>query len=210
MIRPLPGPPWKNVTIMGKENIVILKYNAGNISSVYSALKRLGINALITGDKERIRSASKVIFPGVGEASSTMAYLRSNGMDRVISGLKQPVLGICLGMHLLCSFSGEGGTTGIGVFDEEVKRFVTGKVPHMGWNSVSGLKGPLFEGTVSGTYFYFVHSYYVPPGEYSVAESNYGISFAAAMQRDNFFATQFHPEKSGDEGEEILKRFIQL
>ncbi len=195
---------------MNKERTVIIKYNAGNISSVYFALRRLGVEAEITGDPLSIKKAGKVIFPGVGEASSTMKYLKERGLDRLIPRLTQPVLGICLGMHLMCRTSEEGNTKCIGIFDAGVNRFVTGKVPHTGWNSITSLKGPLFETTAEKSYFYFVHSYYVPVNNSTVAVCDHDIKFAAAMQRNNFFATQFHPEKSGEAGEKVLKQFIEL
>jgi imidazole glycerol-phosphate synthase subunit HisH len=191
-------------------NIVIIKYNAGNIRSVDFALRRLGIRAEITDDSDRIRAASKVIFPGVGEASGTMEHLRQLGLDVVIRNLTQPILGICLGMQLMCSYSEEGQTDCLGIFDTGVLKFTRGKVPHMGWNSLEGMNGKLFGGLGEGTYVYYVHSYYVPENKYTTASSMYKTRFSAAMQRDNFYATQFHPEKSGGNGELILKNFISL
>ncbi len=196
--------------------LAIIKYNAGNIMSVDYALQRMGIHAVITQDAEVIRSADKVIFPGVGEASTTMQYLKQRKLDRVIAGLKQPVLGICLGLQLMCRYSEEGSTPCIGIFNEEVKRFelppaASGfKVPHMGWNSLENNRGPLFNGQPAGLYVYFVHSYYATPGRHTVAGSHHIVPFSAALQRDNFYATQFHPEKSGTVGAQILENFIKL
>lgn len=197
--------------------IAIIKYNAGNIMSVDYALQRLGIKAEVTDDFNFIRSADKVIFPGVGEASTTMRYLRSKKMDQLIAGLKQPVLGICLGLQLMCRHSEEGNTDCIGIFDEQVKKFALGsstgtrlKVPHMGWNSIRKISSNLFAGDLENQYTYFVHSYYAATGNNTIAECEYGISFSAALHRDNFYATQFHPEKSGKPGALILKNFIEL
>ena len=192
------------------DKIVIIRYNAGNIRSVDFALRRLGIEAEISDDPDIIRLADKVIFPGVGEASSTMDHLRQRGLDEVIKNLSQPVLGICLGMQLMCSYSEEGTTECINIFDTGVLKFTSGKVPHMGWNALEGLKGALYNKIDSGTYVYYVHSYYIPENPFTTAVSHYGIRFSASMQRDNFFATQYHPEKSGSYGEIILKNFIQL
>ncbi len=198
-------------------NVVIIRYNAGNIESVSNALLRLGIQAEITGDAGKIRSAGKVIFPGVGQASTTMDYLRKHHLDEVILSLKQPVLGICLGLQLMCSWSEEGDTPCLGIFDETVKRFVpeagrenTDKIPHMGWNSVYGLKGGIFTPEMEGKYLYFVHSYYAETGDHTTAKCNYIRPFSAALNKNNFFATQFHPEKSGTIGAEILRNFINL
>ena len=192
--------------------VAIIKYNAGNIRSVDHALKRLGVNALITDDPEAIQSAEKVIFPGVGEAKTTMKYLKERGMDVLLSGLTQPVLGICLGQQLMCSWSEEGDTECIGIFDVAVRRFPEDdlKVPHMGWNSLDKVKGDLFDDTLKGSYVYFVHSYYVPVCEDTAAETSYMVPLSAAMQKGNFYATQFHPEKSSDPGEKILSRFLKL
>ncbi len=192
------------------DNIVIIKYNAGNIRSVDFALRRLGVHAEITDDPGKIKSAQKVIFPGVGEASGTMEYLKQRGLDIVIKQLVQPVLGICLGMQLMCRFSEEGLTDCLGIFDAEVTRFRNGKVPHMGWNALENIKGGLYDNLNDGTYVYFVHSFFVPDNQYTTANSFYGTMFSASMQRDNFHATQFHPEKSGSYGEIILKNFIDL
>ncbi|MFH0759634.1 MAG: imidazole glycerol phosphate synthase subunit HisH [Bacteroidota bacterium] len=193
-------------------NVAIIKYNAGNIRSVDYALKRLGVEARITDDPDTIKSADKVIFPGVGEAASTMAYLKERELDKLIKGLTQPVLGICLGQQLMCNWSEEGDTACIGIFDQAVRRFPEKglKVPHMGWNDLTEVKGELFRGPLSGAYVYFVHSYYVPACSETAALCEYMVPFSAAMQKGNFFATQFHPEKSGDPGQRILSNFIEL
>lgn len=198
-------------------NLVIIKYNAGNIESVNNALQRLGVNAEITGDHDKIRKADKVIFPGVGEASTTMAYLKKEGLDILIPSLTQPVLGICLGLQLMCSYSEEGNTTCLGIFDEQVKRFIpepgmeyVTKVPHMGWNSISQLKSGIFDPSLDQQYVYFVHSYYAAVGDDTAAVCNYINPFSAALQRDNFYATQFHPEKSGTVGARILENFLKI
>jgi glutamine amidotransferase len=192
--------------------VAIIKYNAGNIRSVDYALKRLGVSAEITDEPGKILSASKVIFPGVGEAATTMAYLKERGLDRLIAGLTRPVLGICLGQQLMCRWSEEGNTECIGIFDQPVRRFPGGdrKVPHMGWNSLYDVRGELFSGPLEGSYVYFVHSYYVPACEDSSALCHYMVPFSAAMQKENFYATQFHPEKSGDPGQIILSNFLRL
>ena len=196
--------------------IAIIKYNAGNIMSVDYALQRLGIDAIVTQDAEIIRSSDRVIFPGVGEASTTMQYLRKYKLDQLIADLKQPVLGICLGLQLMCRSSEEGNTRCIGIFDEEIKKFAIPvaspgyKVPHMGWNSLENIKGPLLSNQLEGKYVYFVHSYYATLGKHTVAGCNYIVPFSAALQRDNFYATQFHPEKSGTIGAHILENFIAL
>ncbi len=191
--------------------IAVIKYSAGNIRSVLIALERLNVNATVTDDPEEIRSADKVIFPGVGEASSAMAYLKERGLDLVIKELKQPVLGICLGLQLMCKHSTEGDTECFGIFDNKVIRFPeTDKVPHMGWNSITNLNSPLFKDIEEGAHVYFVHAYAAEPGVDQIAKSNYIMPFASAIQKDNFYATQFHPEKSGDIGEKILKNFIEL
>jgi len=198
-------------------NLVIIKYNAGNIESVNNALLRLRVSAEITGDHEKIRNADKVIFPGVGEASTTMAYLKKEGLDKLIPELKQPVLGICLGLQLMCSYSDEGDTPCLGIFDEKVKRFIPEpgmefitKVPHMGWNSISQLKSGIFDSSIDNKYVYFVHSYYAAVGEHTAAVCNYINPFSAALHRDNFYATQFHPEKSGTVGARILENFLKI
>jgi glutamine amidotransferase len=197
--------------------IVIIKYNAGNIRSVDFALQRLGISAMITADPDQIRSADRVIFPGVGEASTTMSYLKHHKLDALICDLRQPVLGVCLGLQLMCSYSQENDTACLGIFSEKVMKFVpqpdeltSFKVPHMGWNSISDLKMSLFNHITEDDYFYFVHSYYAAIGEDTTATCNYLIPFSAALQRDNFYATQFHPEKSGKTGAKILENFINL
>ena len=195
-------------------NIAIIQYNAGNIHSVYHALKRLGTDARITGDKETLSKADKIIFPGVGEAATTMNHLVREQLDTFIRELRQPVLGICLGMQLLCRHSEEGDAKGLGIFPVDVKRFKASeqkeKIPHVGWNSLTRLQGKLFNGLKDGCYAYFVHSYYVPVNEYTAAQTEYILPFSAAMQKDNFYATQFHPEKSGSVGEKILKNFLEL
>jgi glutamine amidotransferase len=192
-------------------NVAIIKYNAGNIRSVDHALKRLGINALITDDPAAIIAADRVIFPGVGEAATTMKYLKERGMDKLIASLEQPVLGICLGQQLMCRWSEEHNTPCIGIFDQPVLRFPGGlKVPHMGWNSLDRVRGDLFDRRHRGAFVYFVHSYYVPLCENTAAESEYMVPFSAAMQKDNFYATQFHPEKSGEPGQQILSNFLGL
>ncbi len=198
-------------------NIVIIKYNAGNIESVNNALNRLGVEAEITADHEKIRNADKVIFPGVGEASTTMNYLQKQGLDKLIVSLKQPVLGICLGLQLMCSHSEENDTKCLGIFDEKVKRFVPKhgeefitKVPHMGWNAIHNLKGDIFAGVNEKEYVYFVHSFYAEKSEHTIATCNYINPFSAALHRDNFYATQFHPEKSGTIGAKILDNFLKI
>lgn len=192
--------------------VVIIKYNAGNIQSVSFALERLGINFSITDDAQQIKSADKVIFPGVGEASTTMNYLREKKLDLVIRDLKQPVLGICLGMQLMCAHSEENNTTCLGIFNESVKRFVPAadmKVPHMGWNQLT-LKNSWLDKALENQNAYFVHSYYVPVNPYTSAVTEYINPFSAAMHRDNFYAVQFHPEKSAKAGELVLKSFLSL
>ncbi|WP_167618221.1 imidazole glycerol phosphate synthase subunit HisH [Maribellus sediminis] len=198
-------------------NIVIIKYNAGNIESVNNALNRLGVKAEITADHDKIRAADKVIFPGVGEASTTMAYLRKYKLDELIVSLKQPVLGICLGLQLMCSHSEENDTECLGIFDEKVKRFIPNpgeeyitKVPHMGWNAITDLKSDIFEGISESQYVYFVHSYYAEKSEHTIATCNYINPFSAALHKDNFYATQFHPEKSGTIGARILDNFLKI
>jgi glutamine amidotransferase len=197
--------------------IVIIKYNAGNIRSVDFALQRLGISASITADPDEIRSADRVIFPGVGEASTTMSYLREHKLDTLICDLRQPVLGICLGLQLMCTHSEEGNVDCLGIFPEKVKKFVLPtdekskfKIPHMGWNSLSGLRTPLFNRISEEDYFYFVHSFYATTGTDTAATCDYLVPFSASLQRDNYYATQFHPEKSGMVGALILENFINL
>ncbi len=198
-------------------SIVIIKYNAGNIESVNNALKRLGCEADVTADQDKIKAADKVIFPGVGEAKTTMNYLKQTGLDKVIVELKQPVLGICLGLQLMCTHSEENDTECLGIFDEKVKKFAPkpgneyiDKVPHMGWNSIYNLKSNIFGKELENQFVYFVHSYYAAFGEHTIATSNYILPFSAALHKDNFYATQFHPEKSGTIGASILKNFIDL
>ncbi|HXH20150.1 MAG TPA: imidazole glycerol phosphate synthase subunit HisH [Chitinophagales bacterium] len=189
----------------------MIRYNAGNIRSVLNALNRLKAECLLTDDAEKIRQADKVIFPGVGEASSAMQYLKEHGLDKVILTLKQPFLGICLGLQLMCSHTEEGNTRGLGIFGEKVMRFPPkNKVPHMGWNNLTALKGKLFHGLSDGSDVYFVHSYYAECGADTAATTEYIIPFSSALQKDNFFAVQFHPEKSALTGEMILKNFLSL
>jgi len=192
-------------------NITIIKYNAGNIASVAFALEQLGIKPQISDDPEFIKNSDKVIFPGVGEASKTMKYLRKTKLNLLIPDLKQPVLGICLGMQLMCNYSSEGNTKCLSIFDEQIQKFTPKqKIPHVGWNSIGNLKGPLFKDVPENSYAYFVHSYFAELNKYSIAETNYINPFSAAMQKNNFYATQFHPERSGKIGEIILKNFIKL
>ena len=192
--------------------IAVVKYNAGNTASVINALERLGIDPVISADPEVLRSADKVIFPGVGEASSAMRYLREARLDGVLKSLAQPVLGVCLGMQLLCSASDENDTECLSLLPYQVRRFapVGRKVPHMGWNTIGGLRGPLFDGVPENSHVYFVHGYYIESGEHTTAESTYGTNFSAAITVGNFHAVQFHTEKSGVVGERILKNFVTL
>ena len=195
-------------------NVAIIKYNAGNIYSVDYALKRLGITPMITADKELIRKADKVIFPGVGEAFTTMEYLKEHQMTDLIRNLKQPVLGICLGMQLMRRHSEEGNVDCLNIFDVDVKKFISqkheDKVPHMGWNTISDLKGDLFGQDLENEFVYFVHSFYVPINDFTAATTDYILPYSASLHKDNFYATQFHPEKSGSVGEKILKNFLNL
>lgn len=195
-------------------NVAIIKYNAGNIFSVDYALKRIGVTPVITSDKETLFKADKVIFPGVGEAETTMKYLKEQNLDILIKDLKQPVLGICLGMQLMCKYSEEGNTECLGIFDTDVKRFCPqrhiDKVPHMGWNTIENAVSPLFKGFEKDEYVYFVHSYYVPLNDFTAARTNYILPYSSALHKDNFYATQFHPEKSGKTGERILRNFLEL
>lgn len=191
--------------------IVIIDYGAGNIQSIKFAIKRLGFDAELSSDAEEIRSADKVIFPGVGEAGSAMKMLISTGLDKVIPTLKQPVLGICLGMQLMCNHSEEGDTQGLRIFDAEVKRFNnTVKVPQIGWNQITNLVTHLFENVEAGEYVYLVHSYYVPECKDEIARTEYGVNYSTALHRDNFYGVQFHPEKSSKTGEQILANFLKL
>ncbi|QBA64214.1 imidazole glycerol phosphate synthase subunit HisH [Muriicola soli] len=192
-------------------NIVIIDYGAGNIQSIQFALERLGYSALLSDDPDVIKSADKVIFPGVGEASSAMNKLVESNLDKVIPLLKQPVLGICLGMQLMCAYSEEGETRGMGIFDVDVVKFSKKvKVPQIGWNQIRELKSPLFNGIMEKEYIYLVHSYYAPLSEHTIAITDYELPYSSAMRKDNFWGVQFHPEKSSGTGEQILKNFINL
>ena len=195
-------------------NVVIIRYRAGNIQSVLFALQRLGITPVLSSDPEVIAKADKVIFPGVGEASGTMQELKASGLDRTIKGLKQPFLGICLGLQLMCKHSEEGNVDCLGIFDLNVRKFNSEnkelKVPHVGWNNIQNLEGPLFKGITENSYVYYVHSYYAETGNETRATTNYILPFSASLAKDNFYAVQFHPEKSGTVGETILKNFIEL
>jgi glutamine amidotransferase len=191
--------------------IAVIKYNAGNIMSVQNALTRLGYKSIITDDRKDIEKAEKVIFPGVGEASSAMKYLKEKGLDVIIRSLRQPVLGICLGQQLMCRHSEEGNTQCLGIFDADVRRFPEkDKVPHMGWNNFTSLSGELFRGISRDDDVYYVHSYYAEVCSSTAAECDYILPFSASMQKDNFFATQFHPEKSASTGARILRNFLEL
>lgn len=191
--------------------LVIINYGAGNIKSIQFAFKRLGVEAILSSDAEDIKAADKVIFPGVGEASSAMKMLKESKLDSMIPKLKQPVLGICLGMQLMCNKTEEGNTKGLEIFDVDVKRFSNKvKVPQMGWNTITNLQSKLFEGISDKDYMYLVHSYYAEENEYSIATTDYEISYASALQKDNFYGVQFHPEKSGKSGERILQNFLNL
>ncbi|MEZ5036751.1 MAG: imidazole glycerol phosphate synthase subunit HisH [Chitinophagales bacterium] len=194
--------------------IVIIKYNAGNTNSVENALLRLGIEPIITDDKELILSADKVIFPGVGHAAPTMRYLKERNLDQVIKNLKQPTLGICLGQQLMCEHCEEGDVDGLGIFPIQVKKFENSKekkVPQIGWNSISNIQTNLFNNVNDKSYVYFVHSYYCELSpEYTIAQTNYILDFSAALHKDNFYAVQFHPEKSAAIGHQILQNFISL
>lgn len=203
--------------------LAIIKYNAGNIQSVLYALERIGLQAMVTDDPEEIRSADKVIFPGVGEASTAMRYLKERNLDALVKELTQPVLGICLGMQLMCTHSEENNTNCLGIFNEPVKKFsvnpgqsYTGsaqsviKIPQMGWNNIYGLSSPLFNGTEENSYCYFVHSYYAALGEHTIATTDYIQPYSSALHKNNFYGVQFHPEKSASAGEQILENFITL
>ena len=195
-------------------NIAIVKYNAGNIYSVVNALRRMGIEPLLTDDAEQLMKADRVLFPGQGHAGEAMDYLKARGLDKVIRNLKQPVFGICVGQQLLCKHSEEGDTECIGIFDAEVKRFQPqrheDKVPCMGWNQLFDIKSPLYKGLNDGDYVYFVHSFYVPVCTETIATADYTLPYSASMHKDNFYTCQFHPEKSGKVGEQILKNFLEL
>lgn len=207
--------------------VVIVKYNAGNVRSVIFALDRIGIEPILTDNPHELSTADKVIFPGVGEASSTMKYLRDKNLDKVIINLKQPVLGICLGMQLLCKHSEEGNADCLGIFDEQVKKFVAPpleqirksglerveakfKIPQTGWNTIHGLKGNLFDRIKENDFMYFVHSYFVELGKETIATTNYISEYSSALHKNNFYAVQFHPEKSSSSGQKILENFIKL
>lgn len=194
--------------------VAILKYNAGNIRSVVNALRRVGCEPIVTDSAEELQNADKVIFPGQGAAGATMKYLREHGIDKVVCSLKQPVLGICIGQQLLCRHSEEDDADCLGIFPVDVRRFrpqsAADKVPAMGWNNIHDLKTPLFDRLREDDFAYFVHSYYVPLCEYTIATSDYTTAFSAALHKDNFYATQFHPEKSGKVGEIILDNFLKL
>jgi len=193
--------------------VVVIDYNAGNTRSVYHALHRFGVDADFTRNHQKIKDAEKIIFPGVGEASTTMSFIREFGLDQIIPDLKQPFLGICLGMQLMCRWSEENDTDCLGIFDVDVKRFQPNngeKVPHMGWNQIYNLDGALFDEQLENQFVYFVHSYYVPPTSYGSAETDYCQPFTSAIQKENFYATQFHPEKSGKVGARILQNFLAL
>ncbi|RTZ03478.1 imidazole glycerol phosphate synthase subunit HisH [Flavobacterium sp. RSP49] len=190
---------------------VIINYGAGNIQSIMFAIERLGFKAVLSNNPDEIKAADKVIFPGVGEASSAMKMLLESGLDTLIPTLKQPVLGICLGMQLMCNKSEEGNTKGLGIFDIDVIKFTPKvKVPQMGWNQIYNLKSDLFKGIAENEYMYLVHSFYAPLCPEAIATTNYELEYASALQENNFFGTQFHPEKSGDVGEQILGNFLKL
>ena len=191
--------------------IVIIDYGAGNIQSIKFALERLGYEGILSSDAQKIKDADRVIFPGVGEASSAMRKLKSTGLDAIIPNLKQPVLGICLGMQLMCNWSEEGDTTGLGIFDVNVIHFEKKlKVPHIGWNRITELKTPLFKDIQENEYVYLVHSFYAPVCKETIAKCDYGVEYSSALKKDNFYGVQFHPEKSSDAGERILKNFLDL
>ena len=195
-------------------NTVIIQYNAGNIQSVLYALERVGVTATVTDNVEAIQSADKVIFPGVGEASTAMAYLKERNLDTVIKSLKQPVLGICLGMQLMCTYSEENNTNCLGIFEEQVKLFnpidTTVKVPQIGWNTITNLKTALFNDIAENSFTYFVHGYYAALGEHTIATTNYVQEYSSALNKQNFYGVQFHPEKSAKVGEQIIQNFLNL
>ena len=192
--------------------VAVVKYNAGNIQSVMNALRRVGVDPVLTDNPVELRNADRVIFPGQGEASHAMEYLQTHGLDQVIKSLTQPVLGICIGQQLMCEHSEEGNVDCLGIFPAQVLRFHPQKheqkVPHMGWNQLENVQDPLLEGINEGAFVYFVHSFYVPTTDYTIATTNHILSFCSAMRKGNFMATQFHPEKSGSVGERILTNFL--
>jgi imidazole glycerol-phosphate synthase subunit HisH len=191
--------------------IVIINYGAGNIQSIMFAIERLGFKAILSNNPKEILAADKVIFPGVGEASSAMAKLRESGLDSLIPKLQQPVLGICLGMQLMCNSSEEGNTKGLGIFNVDVVKFTSKvKVPQMGWNQIYDLKSDLFKGISENEFMYLVHSFYAPNCDEAIATTDYELEYASALQKDNFYGTQFHPEKSGAVGEKILENFLKI
>ena len=194
--------------------VAVVKYNAGNIYSVIHALQRLGVTPVLTDNPEELQKADKVLFPGQGEASNAMRYLKEHNLDNVIRDLKNPILGICIGQQLMCRHSEEGNTDCLGIFDVDVLKFQPqrheDKVPHMGWNQLENPTSDLFKGFSEGEFVYFVHSFYVPVCENTIATTNYILPFSAALHKDNFYATQFHPEKSGSVGERIIKNFLEL
>lgn len=191
--------------------IVIINYGAGNIQSIMFAIERLGFKAVLSNDPEEIKAADKVIFPGVGEASYAMKMLKQSGLDTLIPTLKQPVFGICLGMQLMCNKSEEGNTVGLGIFDVDVIKFSPKvKVPQMGWNTIYNLKSDLFKGIAENEYMYLVHSFYAPICAETIATTDYEVAYSSALENDNFYGTQFHPEKSGDVGEQILNNFLNI
>lgn len=192
-------------------NLKIVDYGAGNIKSIQFAFQRLGVEAVLTNKSKEILAADKVIFPGVGEASSAMSKLRESGLDKVIPQLKQPVLGICLGMQLMCESTEEGNTNGLGIFNAKVRRFSNQvKVPQIGWNTINDLKSDLFNHVEDGAYMYLVHSYYAESNDQTIATTDYEMNYASALAKDNFFGVQFHPEKSSKAGEQLLKNFLVL